>query len=683
MRYTSQDIDSVDFNVGYQLFEKKLPSLGYSIRQPQIEYTKDILEMLKNRNKCLIIEAEVGTGKSFGYLAPLLYLQSVDRGGFSVVISTGTIALQEQLLEDIKLLKEYMGLSINPVLAKGMSHFLCKSRINQRYGKKTNKPDWISDWPEVSEYGDKSDLDKLILNINDIWKKVNVNKCSFRKCAFFSECKYMELRDRMKKKNNVIVTNHDQLIANAKSLKAGRNPLFPLDTGIIIIDEAHNLEEKARNSLLESWGLIKIKNIFNSIGKFLSRSDNYEEYEKTKERIMSRSDKIYENLYLNCVQKMGKEDRDGNDIQTFNIELSQEDEIDILIEDLNDFNISAQLLDIDNDDLDDLVYKSENLIGFLKDIIEQHNRIYWLEMKKNNSKTITLNSIPKEMGDIIHNYLFEVSDKPIILTSATISQPGITNYDKYDYLINSLGMDTLTTSQLAAADPKSSPFNYDSNALIYIPNNLPSRRDKDQYREAAFSEILRLLKLTDGRSMILFTSKEDMTIVYQKLLELNLPWNILVQVDGSSQNVIKDDFFEDEKSVLLSTGIFWEGMNIPGPSLSNLIIYKLPFPVPHPILDYKSSLVDDAFSEVYIPEMLIKLRQGLGRLIRKETDKGIATVLDSRLSKKQAKKYRDSILESIPFKNVTEDFKDVESFVNEKLFWDDVTGDNTLTDELK
>ncbi|WP_186673950.1 ATP-dependent DNA helicase, partial [Sporosarcina sp. BP05] len=615
MRYTSLDIDNLGYKVSYLFFEKQLPSLGYSVRKPQIEYTEDILNMLKNRSKCLIIEAEVGTGKSFGYLAPLLQLQSVDRGGFSVVISTGTIALQEQLMEDIKLLKDYMGLSINPVLAKGMSHFLCKSRINQRYGKQTNKPDWINDWTRVSEYGDKVDLNKLIPDINDVWGKVNVSKCSFRKCAFFSECKYMELRDRMKKNNSVIVTNHDQLIANAKSLKVGRNPLFPLDTSIIIIDEAHNLEEKARNSLSESWGLGEIKDLLYSIGKFLSRSDNYEENEKTKERILIRLERVFHNLYLYCIQKSG--DDDGNDIQTFKIELTHEDEIDILIEDLNNFNISAQLLDVENDELDDTLYKSEVLISFLNDIIEQHNRIYWLEMKKNNNKSLRLNSIPKEMGEIIHNYLFEVIDKPIILTSATISQPGITNYDKYDYLINSLGMDSLTTGQLAVADPKPSPFNYDSNALIYIPNDLPSRKEKDQYKEAAFSEILRLLKLTDGRAMILFTSKEDMMDVYKNLRVLNLPWNILVQVEGSSQNEIKDQFIEDEKSVLLSTGIFWEGMNIPGPSLSNLIIYKLPFPVPHPILDYKSSLVDDGFSQVYIPEMLIKLRQGLGRLIRK------------------------------------------------------------------
>lgn len=286
-------------------------------------------------------------------------------------------------------------------------------------------------------------------------------------------------------------------------------------------------------------------------------------------------------------------------------------------------------------------------------------------MRNENKVTLMINSIPKEMGDVIQSYLF-AGNKRVILTSATISQPGITNYDKYDYLITTLGLDSLTTNQLAVSSPKQSPFDYKNNALLYIPANLPSRKSIDEYREAAFDEIMKLIKLTDGRSMILFTSKEDMFTVFERLQELNLPWNILVQRDGSSQNLIKDQFIEDEKSVLLSTGIFWEGMDIPGPSLSNLIIYKLPFPVPEPILEYKSNQVEDGFMEVYIPEMLIKLRQGLGRLIRKETDKGIATILDSRLSKKQDRVYRDLVLKAIPFENITEEFSEVESFIRTK-----------------
>ena len=167
--------------------------------------------------------------------------------------------------------------------------------------------------------------------------------------------------------------------------------------------------------------------------------------------------------------------------------------------------------------------------------------------------------------------------------------------------------------------------------------------------------------------MILFTSKSDMQFVYSQLQEENLPWTLLVQREGSSQEEVKKKFSEEENSILLSTGIFWEGIDIAGPSLSNLIIFKMPFSVPDPILKYKASLSKNGFLEVYLPEMVIKLRQGLGRLIRKETDKGIVTILDSRISSVQNTTYRKTVLEAIPFKNVTEDFQEVEKFVNDVL----------------
>nr|WP_272509028.1 helicase C-terminal domain-containing protein [Psychrobacillus psychrodurans] len=181
------------------------------------------------------------------------------------------------------------------------------------------------------------------------------------------------------------------------------------------------------------------------------------------------------------------------------------------------------------------------------------------------------------------------------------------------------------------------------------------------------SEIIKLLTLTEGRSMILFTSKSDMQFVYTQLKEKNLSWSLFVQQEGSSQEAVKKKFLEDEHSILLSTGIFWEGIDIPGSSLSNLIIFKLPFPVPDPILEYKASRSLNGFSEVYLPEMLIKLRQGLGRLIRKENDRGIATILDSRISSVQNKNYRDNVIDSLPFRNITEDFEVVKEFVRDVL----------------
>ncbi|MDF9507933.1 ATP-dependent DNA helicase, partial [Bacillus cereus] len=314
-------------------------------------------------------------------------------------------------------------------------------------------------------------------------------------------------------------------------------------------------------------------------------------------------------------------------------------------------------------ELDTIIKTIEKLILFINSLISDYNKIFWCELSNSKRNKLTINSVPKKLNKIIYDYFFTDNKPSIILTSATISQPGIDVYEQYDYLLTTLGVDLLKYNQLALSKPKHSPFNYEENTILYIPANLPDPRNIEIFREKAINEIIKLLTLTEGKSMILFTSKSDMNFVFSQLNALNLPWNILIQNEGSSQDKIKQEFINDENSILLSTGSFWEGIDIPGTSLSNLIIFKLPFPVPDPILEYKNSISSNGFLDVYLPEMLIRLRQGLGRLIRKESDKGIATILDSRISKSKNRFYRTSILNSLMFTNVTEDFHKVSNFV--------------------
>lgn len=160
---------------------------------------------------------------------------------------------------------------------------------------------------------------------------------------------------------------------------------------------------------------------------------------------------------------------------------------------------------------------------------------------------------------------------------------------------------------------------------------------------------------------MLFTSKSDMNYVYKKIGNKLDDINIYIQNDGSSQDKVKEQFKNDINSVLFSTGIFWEGIDIKGKALSNLIIARLPFPVVDPIMEYKKSKYKNGFNKVYIPEMLIKLKQGIGRLIRSETDKGIVCILDSRMDAK----YQDVIRQSIPIKNFTTDIEEIKKFVKE------------------
>lgn len=216
---------------------------------------------------------------------------------------------------------------------------------------------------------------------------------------------------------------------------------------------------------------------------------------------------------------------------------------------------------------------------------------------------------------------------------------------------------------------QASPFDYDNHTLMYIARNVPyyNHNNREAYLEAAYKEMLRLCNLTDGRTLVLFSAKEDMKYIHKKLSAEKLNWALHVQREGSSQDGIIAEF-RASKGVLLSTGVFWEGVNIAGSDLSQLIVVRLPFPVPaDPVYEYKASLAGDPLKDVFVPDMLLRLRQGTGRLIRSETDLGVLSILDSRLSAAAHKDYRDKVLGALPFKRVTEDFRVLEKFVQEKF----------------
>ena len=667
MRLDSVTIESIEYEVIEKIFKSKMPSLGFSIRKPQIEIAKEIIELIKKEIQCLVVEAGVGTGKSFGYLIPLLIVQKYSDMNFSIIISTGTISLQEQLIKDLNYLKEILNIQSNVVLAKGQTHFLCLDRLTNNYSQK-NKSDILKNWSKYSNYGDREEMEKFIPEVREYWNEMNIQKCKFRGCAFYYECGYMKLREAMRKSNNIIVTNHDQLIANAKKIANYRKPLFSEDTEVIVVDEAHNFEEKARNSLTETWDVKKIKSILNTAHRYLKR---YSDDQSTRAR-KSKIEKLVENTFnkfkRHCISEFESNEIHGYDTQRVSLPELEINELNGLISELESYNISLQLVDYISDTIDDLVENIEDLISFLKSLIYDDNHIFWLEATDQKYDTLTINRAPKELDEYIYSYFLGGNDKPqIIFTSATISQSGIDNYEKYGYFLSTLGIDMLKQSKLSLSEPKESPFNYKDNALLYISSTLPHPKERDNFRDESINEILRLITLTKGRAMVLFTSKSDMNFVFQKLKEAGLTWNVLLQKEGSSQQLIKQIFIEDEHSILLSTGTFWEGIDIPGTPLSNLIIYKLPFPVPDPILEYKKSVNFDGFNTVYIPEMITKLRQGLGRLIRKENDKGIASILDPRLSSSQNTSYKSKVLDSLPFKSITEDFAEVERFVNNEL----------------
>lgn len=305
------------------------------------------------------------------------------------------------------------------------------------------------------------------------------------------------------------------------------------------------------------------------------------------------------------------------------------------------------------------------ILQFLREVSNgADDNLVWLE----KDKRLRLCVCQKEIRKDISRLLFS-QGRCTILTSATISdkQTG-TPREKCSYYLNSIGYPVIGM----VSEPKKSPFDYDNHTMLYCSREMPypSIERRKEYRAASIAEIVKLLEVTNGKALILFTAKEDMEYVYKTLSNIHLPYKILMQSKTSSQAYQLDKFKTDTNSVILGTGTYWEGINVEGESLSQVIIYKLPFPVPEPIIDYKMSLTENPIDEVAVPEMVIQLKQGVGRLIRSASDTGIVTILDPRVSLRKAK-YADVALDALSIKNRADSIEELHTF------WDRITSERS------
>ena len=303
-------------------------------------------------------------------------------------------------------------------------------------------------------------------------------------------------------------------------------------------------------------------------------------------------------------------------------------------------------------------------LAFLQELCNiQKENIIWLE----SDSELTFCICKKDIRRDISRLLFK-QDVCTVLTSATISSSSVGKpAERCRYFLEALDFPTEIG---VVSEPKKSPFDYDKNTMLYVSPNMPypghSKEERKQYADAAISEIIKLLAVTNGKALILFTAKSDMSYVYGRLTNEKLPYKLFIQNDSSSQKRRLEKFRTDTNSVILGSGTFWEGINIEGESLSQVIIYKLPFPVPDPINEYKMSLSKDPIMEVAVPEMIIKLKQGAGRLIRSAADKGIVSILDPRVNSKSKAAYREMVLNVLPEKNRTESIDELQEF------WDNI-----------
>lgn len=638
-------------------FIDKMKELKLEKRTGQWEMALEIVQGMIDAQHVLV-EAGVGIGKTYAYVVPLLYYHK--KYEKPVIIATSTIALQEQLANDIKTIEKILDYYPEVFVAKGQSHFLCKNRLEQFFiGKK--EAEEYKYYKKISKGGyEKSNWD---IEIPDkIWNKINVltfNPIICRQtCPYKDECFYYQLRMELKETSGFILCNQDLLAMNMKKRSRGSNEIFVSDYEYIVIDEAHNLESRIRNAYTVVISYLECKKTMWDLSRNSKRMGGL--LDKRIEQCLILFDQVFDNLLLQVKRQEKNAIKKDKEIEKYYVD-SNIKELSDLVKILNSI-IETVSLDFGMEDTyrnrgeNEILEKLEEQYDFFNSLNKNiSNDIFWMTVNTKNRNGIMVYKCPKNVNEITKRLLFSSEQFKTIMTSATISS-GESNYDYF------IANTNLPLDKAMVCDSKESPFDYDSHAILYYTENLPHpSNEREAFIERGVDEVVNLLNVTEGKALILFTAKRDLIEVYDRLSK-RVPYKILIQKNGSSQNDVIAEFKIDTNSVLLGTGSYWEGISIEGKTLSNLIIFRLPFPVPEPIIDYKRSISKDGFMDVSVPEMVIKLKQGIGRLIRSKNDSGIVSIIDPRLGNNSNVSYKQITWDALPIKNKTNDIQKIKEF---------------------
>ena len=620
-------IKEYTLNTAVDSFFKNDEKNGLQRRPGQITMSREITQAIVD-NKSLAVEAEVGIGKSIAYLVPLVLQYFRERK--QMIIATSTIALQDQLESDILNVLELLGVRADVEVAKGMKNYACLERFH-RFAREHK--DYTRQF-DRAKYG--LQLRRDVYVPDEVWDKICINsfgdKCS--ECSFRHICEYSLMRERLRNNDEIVICNQNMLVSHFINEEFG-DGIFKPDFSTLVIDEAHNLENKFRDGFTSSFSQTQISN------EILKAAENKKNILSSRiVELIQMVDSFFKFLKYDIHQQQSNS---VDDMRTYYYRPIREVKKLVL-------RIRSAMLEIE--------MRTNRRLECLQMFRNLENKecLVWLTTEKGIRVNVCQKDISREIGRLLFT-----ESRRTILTSATItSQNSGTLSQKYGYFLNNLGC----PENICVSEPKKSPYNYDKHTMLYVSDTLPcpNKRNRTTYRKEAIKEIVKLLSITHGRTLILFTAKDDMQYVFEKLSNMGLPYKIMVQDDSTSQERRLEKFQNNVDSVLLGTGTYWEGINIKGRSLSQVIIFKLPFPVPDPIVEYKMRKTDCPLMDVAVPEMIIKLKQGVGRLIRSSEDTGIVSILDPRASKRLNTAYREDTLASLPEKNVTEDISELEEF---------------------
>ncbi len=629
---------------------------SYEYREEQLLMANAVARAFVD-SEHLVVEAGTGVGKSFAYLIPAISLAvKTDQ---TVVISTNTISLQEQLVtKDIPFLHEILPRDFKAVLAKGRRNYLSRRRLNTllTYDRglfdsldEVEQVKEIVEWVEMTEDGSRADLPMEPQNI--IWDKVASDRdnCLRGKCPTYDVCFYFKARDEMHEADLLIVNHH--LLFSDLALRQ-LDPAIGIlpDYDHLIIDEAHHLEAIATQHASLEVSSTRVKWLLDSLHH--ERNEGCAATRFDSNDLMSEVYKAREqaNVFFRVVEDYFV-DSDSN-IKTQRIDEDNINEVfaegNILDDPLSNIEKTLRQLrdNADTDDDEQELTSYFNQCRRLRDDLDlmiqqaEPDYIYWVETSSwGRTPRILLNATPVYVSKMLKENLFDVKES-VVMTSATLA----TNQN-FDYFKQRVGIDMCRELLVH------SPFDFKKQVKIHIPHTMPDP-NSIEFIPAAIREIKHYLEMTHGKAFVLFTSYKMMDEVYDEvapyLAEIGI--DVFKQGDGLSRTDMLQAFREDTNSVLFGTSSFWEGVDVQGEALSNVVITKLPFEVPtHPIMEARVKQIKERggneFMEFSLPEAILRLKQGFGRLIRTQTDHGIVVILDSRI---KTRSYGKLFLDSLP-----------------------------------
>ncbi len=597
----------------------------------------------------LVIEAGTGVGKSLAYLAPAVR-KAIDEGR-KAVISTHTINLQEQLVhKDIPLLQSVIGEPFRALLLKGRRNYLCPLRLQIAMSgggelfttTELEELKQIWTWAETTQDGTLSDLD--FAPSPRVWSQVcsESHACTPKRCAGSGRCFYQEARKRIAEAH-LLVVNHTLFftLLNGQSefKESGEGFLFAKD--FLVFDEAHTLEQVAARQLglsLSQTGmkfdLHRLFNPKNKKGLFQLTGDA--EGRRLTMALLDGIDDFFDSVESRC--RWGDY---GREFRVREAEFVEDTLGGGLIELSRRARTIADLADeTTKAELGELARRLADCRAGLATFLDQRDEglVYWVE--KNERESLSLNAAPVDVAELLRPVFFERS-RPCVFTSATL---GVGERD-LGYFRKRVGAGEVEAIRIG------SPFDYAKQMTIHLVRRMPDPGGPD-YEAALAKWIRHFVRKSGGRAFVLFTSYKLLQRLAAELDDFFRTEKIrlLVQGGGASRGQLIEEFKRDETSVLFGTDSFWTGVDVPGKALTNVIITRLPFAVPdHPLTQARLEWIEErggnSFMDYSVPEAVLKLRQGVGRLIRSGEDRGMVAILDNRVL---SKRYGKIFLEAMP-----------------------------------